>query len=52
MLGVVSEMIFDLAMAIISHDNWNPDELHAPDKEISPPPFSYPTISLLVRGGN
>ncbi len=40
--SVVSETICNLATAIISHNNWDPDKLHAPDQENFPPPISLP----------
>jgi hypothetical protein len=40
--SVVSETICNLATVIISHNNWDPDELHAPAQENLPPPIFLP----------
>ncbi len=40
--GVFSETICDLATALISHNNWDPDKLHTPDQNNFPPPNFLP----------
>jgi hypothetical protein len=36
--GVISELICNLAMAILLNKNWKPDELHAPNQDKFPEP--------------
>jgi hypothetical protein len=36
--GVISETMCDLATAIIFNNKWNPNNLHVPNQENSPPP--------------
>jgi hypothetical protein len=48
--SVVSETICNLATAIISHDNWDPDELHVPDQENFPPPIFLPDNTPFGEG--
>jgi hypothetical protein len=40
--GVISEAICDLATALMLHNNWNPDNIHAPNQENFPPPIFLP----------
>jgi hypothetical protein len=40
--GVISETMCNLATAIILNDDWDPDELHAPNQEDFPPPNFMP----------
>jgi hypothetical protein len=40
--GVISKASCDLATAFILHNDWNPDNLHAPNQENFPPPIFLP----------
>jgi hypothetical protein len=40
--GVISKAIYDLATALMLYNDWNPDNLHAPNQENFPPPIFLP----------
>ena len=40
--GVISETICDLATALLLDENWNPDDLHAPNQNDFPTPIFLP----------
>jgi hypothetical protein len=48
--GVISKAICDLATALILHDNWKPNDLHAPNQETFPPPIFLPDNILFKEG--
>jgi hypothetical protein len=48
--GVISEAICDRATALVLHNNWNPNDLHAPNQENFPPPIFLPNDILFEEG--
>jgi hypothetical protein len=49
--GVISELICNLAMAILSNKNWKPDELHAPNQDkFVPEPQFFPDDTPFGKG--
>ncbi len=48
--GVISELICDLAMAILLNKNWKPDELHAPNQDKFPEPQFFPNDTRFGKG--
>ncbi len=48
--GAISKAICDLATALILHDDWNPEDLHAPNQEIFPTPIFLPDNIPFKKG--
>jgi hypothetical protein len=48
--SVISELICDLATAIIGDDEWDPDELHSPDQHHLPPHTFLPDDIPFAEG--
>jgi hypothetical protein len=48
--GAISELICDLATAILLNKNWKPDELHAPNQDKFPEPQFFPDNTPFGKG--
>ena len=48
--STISELVCDLATAILIDDDWNPNDLYAPDQHLIPPPDFLPSNMPFGQG--